>query len=165
MEFHNTGGDVDFAKFTDYVLKQFGKDMKQTLEARDELAKRQGAMTAVNDAIKAKADADVYADGIRATADAMQATSAEFLATAKAKDTASNKRQKDLDKQAADFAARVSVFDEASAARERKIRADQETLDAHAADISAQQTTLRAEQSLLNARVKAFQDKVMALTA
>ena len=59
--FEPTGG-MDSTKFIEYIINQFPGDLKSMIEARDEMAKRQGAMSAVEaanaDRATAKAELD-----------------------------------------------------------------------------------------------------------
>ena len=58
MDLSNGSGGIDSSKLVDYFTTQFLKDLGQMAALRDELAKRQGALTAVEDAIKGKSKAD-----------------------------------------------------------------------------------------------------------
>ena len=54
MNFHGESGSIDPGKFLEYIQNQFGTDLANMITARDELAARQGALSAVDDAIKAR---------------------------------------------------------------------------------------------------------------
>ena len=58
MDISNGSGGIDSNKFIDYFTKQLPLDLAQMATLRDELERRQGAMTAVDDANKAKLEAD-----------------------------------------------------------------------------------------------------------
>ena len=58
MDISNGSGGIDSSKFIDYFTKQLPLDLAQMATLRDELERRQGAMTAVDDANKAKLEAD-----------------------------------------------------------------------------------------------------------
>jgi len=61
MNISNDAGSIDSGKFLDYIKKNLSADVAQLVAVRDELAKRQGAMTAVDAANGVKAEADKYA--------------------------------------------------------------------------------------------------------
>ena len=149
--------------FVGYFTKQFLTDLGKMAELRDELAKRQGALTAVEDAIKVKSKADSYAltkqaeiDGIL---DAAKVTKAEaetlaaklkadtkaFDAKVTAAETALDTREKDL------------------AAKEKKVEANQAAIERRTSEISAANDKLQADSAALELRVKAFQAKVAAI--
>ena len=69
MNITNDASSLDAGKFLDYIKKNLSSDVAQLVAAKDELAKRQGALSAVEDAIKTKADADKYAATKKASAD------------------------------------------------------------------------------------------------
>ena len=66
MDISNGSGGIDSSKLVDYFSKQFLKDLGEMAVLRDELAKRQGALSAVEDANKLRADAEAYAAGHKA---------------------------------------------------------------------------------------------------
>jgi hypothetical protein len=67
-----------------YFTKQFLIDLGKMAELRDELAKRQGALSAVEATIKAKSTADAYALSKKVDADAILEKAKEAKATAEA---------------------------------------------------------------------------------
>ena len=151
--------------YVDYFTKQFPKDLAQMAQLRDELAQRQGALTAVADANKLKEDAQAYSEGIKAAADSLaedtkakNAEAANVLAAAKS-------QQKDLDARSAAFEKDSVAREKAVSAREKFVADREELLNKKDADLQAKQAALQAAQEALDARVKAFQAKVAALQA
>ena len=57
MNVFGDGGSIDSGKFLEYVATQLASDVATLVKTRDELAKRQGALTAVDEANKMKAKA------------------------------------------------------------------------------------------------------------
>ena len=51
MQVFSDAGVIDSAKFLDYITTQLSSDVATLVKTRDELAKRQGALTAVNEAV------------------------------------------------------------------------------------------------------------------
>lgn len=62
MDISNGSGGIDSSKLIDYFTKDFLKDLGKMAVLRDELEKRQGAMNAVDAALKSRAEADAYAE-------------------------------------------------------------------------------------------------------
>ena len=96
MNISSDTGGIDSSAFLDYIAKQFPSDLAQMVALRDELAKRQGAISAVDDANKKLADADVYAQNIKAQADALLATAKTASADSQDKQALLDAREKDL---------------------------------------------------------------------
>ena len=82
MNISNDGTGIP--DFVGYFTTQFLIDLGRMAELRDELVKRQGAISAVEDAIKAKADAEDYAINKKASADDILAAAKTTKATAEA---------------------------------------------------------------------------------
>jgi hypothetical protein len=117
MVVYGDNGSIDPAKFLEYIAKQFPLDLAQMVKAKDELAKRQGAISAVdranNDRAKAAAEleaATAKASSILADAQAeslaVQAKKAEMEAAAAIAD---EKRQEEEAAQAVKAAAAASA--------------------------------------------------------
>jgi hypothetical protein len=90
MNVHGDTGNIDSAKFLEYIVNQFPGDLKSMVEARDELAKRQGAMSAVEAAVADRAAAS-------AELKAAKAEAKDLLADAKEKNAAATAKGKELD--------------------------------------------------------------------
>ena len=67
----------------EYITKQLPKDLVQLLQVRDELAKRQGALNAVEDAAADRAKAKAEMEAAQAEALAVRADAKRFLDEAK----------------------------------------------------------------------------------
>jgi len=50
MNVFGDSGQIDSEKFLDYVARQLSADVASLIKVRDEMALRQGALTAVQDA-------------------------------------------------------------------------------------------------------------------
>jgi hypothetical protein len=149
--------------FIGYFTKQFLTDLGRMAELRDELAKRQGALTAVEDAIKVKSKADSYALTKQAEIDSLveaakvakyeadalvvklKADGKVFEAKVAATETALEAREKDV------------------AGREKKAEANEATIARRNNEISVANDKLNADSAALELRVKAFQAKVAAI--
>lgn len=97
MDISNGSGGIDSSKFIDYFTKQLPLDLAQMATLRDELERRQGAMTAVDEANKAKAEADALLASAKAEAEDLvtQASLQKQLADKLLAEL--NQQQKDLD--------------------------------------------------------------------
>jgi chromosome segregation ATPase len=164
MNVHGDTGTVDSAKFLEYIVNQFPGDLKSMVEARDELAKRQGAMSAVESAVADRAAAS-------AELKAAKSEAKDLLADAKEKNAAATAKGKELDAQEKAFAARCADMEvalqakaDAVAERERRASANETSLTAFQARLEERSSQLDADRAVLDSRVKAFQDKVAALS-
>jgi SMC interacting uncharacterized protein involved in chromosome segregation len=165
MNFHGDTGNIDSDKFIAYIVTQFPAELKQLVEAKDELAKRQGAMSAVE---AANADREAAAKEL---ADA-KAQSAILLADAKEKNSAATAKTKDLKaredalnaltvQKESDFAAQTEVL----VAKEAKVANIETSLIEFQNQLDTRAAKLIEDEASLQSRVKAFQDKVAALSA
>ena len=57
MVVYGDSGSIDSDKFLAYIAKQFPLDLAQLVKTKDELAKRQGALSAVDKANKDRENA------------------------------------------------------------------------------------------------------------
>jgi beta-galactosidase/beta-glucuronidase len=155
---------TDFVK---YFTTDFLRDLGEMAQLRDELEKRQGLMSVVESAHRDRSDAAlelVKAKEIKGNADvamadakaAMQKATEKFNA-AKARETALDTREAEFDK---------SVFARESAIDKREKAADaREQQQQHVDnDLAAKKAKLFADDAALQARIKAFQDKVAAIS-
>lgn len=164
MNVHGDTGTVDSAKFLGYIVNQFPGDLKSMVEARDELAKRQGAMSAVEAAVADRAAAS-------AALEAAKAEAKDLLADAKDKNAAATAKGKDLDVREKAFNAGCASMEtvlqsksDAVAERERLASANETSLAAFQTRLEERAAQLDADRAVLDSRVKAFQDKVAALS-
>ncbi len=128
--------------YVDYFTKQLPLDLARLAQLRDELALRQGAMNAVQDATKdrdaAAADRSAAAAELASTRQeiaALAAQAQEFLASAKATEKSQNDR--------------IGVLDE----RERRLEAQESALTERSRQHELMMDTARCE---LDARISAF---------
>ena len=163
MDLSNGAGGIDSSKLMDYFTKDFLKDLGQMAVLRDELAKRQGALSAVEDANKLRSDAEDYAKSVKAEADIN-------LAQAKEANDASKELKKTLDAKEADLNKRENQYEKDSAALAKAVEANKKAVsDSEAslakaqADLQAKQNQIDADRAALDARIKAFQSKVASL--
>jgi chromosome segregation ATPase len=157
----------DSAPAVDYVTyftKQFPKDLANMAALRDELEKRQGALTAVEDANKLRMEADEYAAKTKADVDGL-------LSDARDKNRRLDAARADLDSAAASFRQEAEATEKTLAAREKEVAAREKTvasrmtaLDAKDVELQNQNAKLVSAQVEFDARVKAFQERVASLS-
>lgn len=146
--------------FIGYFTKQFLTDLGKMAELRDELAKRQGALSVVEATIKAKDDAETYAAGKKADADALLATAKEAKATAETLVAELKASGKDLENRIALSDAEIAQREKDVATREKKAQANANELDVRFGELKAGNDKLDAATAALDARIKAFQDSI-----
>jgi chromosome segregation ATPase len=163
MDLSNGSGGIDSSKLIDYFTKDFLKDLGQMAVLRDELAKRQGALSAVEDANNLRSDADAYAKSVKAEADVN-------LTQAKEANNASKELKKALDAKEADLNKREGQYEKDSAALNKAVEAHKIAVnDAESAvalaqvNLQTRQDQIDADRAALDARIKAFQSKVASL--
>lgn len=157
--------DTPQLDFIDYIKKQFKTDLLQMIELRSELAKRQGAMSAVENAVADREAAAKELDAAKAEAKAIKEDAAndaakakKALADVKARETAVANAESALEQKVnaveADLATRTKACDTREAGLEKQ-----------ADDLAARKSQLDADIAAHAARVKEFQAKVASLTA
>ena len=163
MDISNGNGGIDSGKLVDYFTKQFLKDLGEMAVLKAELEARQGALSAVEDANKLRADADAYAAAKKAEAD-------DNLLAAKLKNAESDIRKINLDKTLASFEVTAKTVNAELDEREKALSGKLKSLvESEAAAAKANEkaasliATLEADRATLDARVKAFQDKVASI--
>jgi uncharacterized protein (DUF3084 family) len=163
MDLSNGSGGIDSSKLVEYFSTQFLKDLGQMAVLRDELAKRQGALSAVEDANKLRAEADAYAQSRQGETDINLAQAKEANVVAKAlqasldaRETALNTREGQLNKD-------VAAHTKAVEAHKQAVSDAQVALQNTEKALKLSQDKLAADQAALDARVKAFQDKVASI--
>ena len=156
-------GEIDTAKFLEYVAKQLPADVATLVKTKQELAKRQGAITAVNDAIKLRASAE-------SALTAAQEQAAAILEDARsaAVKTADQKAEQDareavLNAREAAFLASFASKNDELTRREIEVTAREHTVREDAAENAAVFEQLQVDQNALDLRIKAIQDKVATL--
>lgn len=163
MDISNGSGGIDSDKLMDYFTKDFLKDLGRMAVLRDELAKRQGAMTAVEDAAKLRSEADQYAQNKKAEIDGNLEEAKETNAKAKAKQADLDAREKELSAREVKFNADSAEAQKSMDAQAKELTAQQSALLKAQNELKLAQDKLNADQSALDARIKAFQNKVASL--
>jgi len=160
----NDTGHLDMGKFLDYIQNNLSSDVAQLVSVRDELALRQGALSAVNDAVKIKTDAEEYArikiedaNGLFVKATAQSADADIYAAKLTALEVALNAREEEINKDLAAREKQLNVLAATLAVKEATLNDKQIILDNDNADLSA-------ARDVLNARIQAFQDKVASIS-
>lgn len=163
MDISNGSGGIDSGKLVDYFSKQFLKDLGEMAALKAELEVRQGALTAVEDANKLRSDADAYATAKKAEAD-------DNLIAAKLKNAEADVKKINLDKTIASFDLTAKTVNADLDSREKTLTAklisltESEAAVAKANEkLTAAQVALESDRATLDARVKAFQDKVASI--
>lgn len=171
MDISNGSGGIDSSKFIDYFTKQLPLDLAQMATLRDELARRQGAMTAVDEANQAKAEANVLLASAKAESeDLVKQTSLQkqiadkllidLSAQQKAFDLKQINFDNEIDFQSVALAKRIKDAD-----KKDRVLSDREILiKQKEANIALKEIELTQYQSELDLRIKAFQDKVSSLS-
>ena len=164
MNVFNDSPQIDYV---DYFTNQLPKDLAAMAQLRDELARRQGALTAVDDANKLRTEAAaILADAQTQYADLTAKARTEYdssMAKIKA-------AQSKLDSTLKELNAREKAFDDSYAARVADVtrrETNSAILEKELADMQTrldlQAAKLTADRAALDARIKAFQDKVASL--
>ena len=164
MYVFDQSGAVDSAKLIEYITKEFPGEFKRLIEARDELAVRQGALSAAKDAAADRAAA-------AAELAAAKEQAKKLLDDAKATDAGSKLRVKDIDAREKELHAKQVEFAEKVRTKESELTANEHLLAMRETSLN-QTAVLQAEQAArmdaaeiaLNARIKALQDKVASLS-
>lgn len=161
---YSGGGDIDSAKFLDYIAKQFPTDLANMVNTRNELALRQGNINTVKDAA---ADRQKAADELQAA----RTEADTLLASAKAVSAAAATQKKDLDARELALTAKQETLNvlnitrtEVLDKREKELVAKASALADERASLDKLAETLQANQAAYDARVKSFQDRVASLS-
>ena len=164
MNVQGDTGTVDSAKFLGYIVNQFPGDLKSMIEARNELAKRQGAMSAVEAAVADRAAASAELKAAKAEAKDLLADAKDKNAVATAKGKDLDAREKAFNAGCADKEAALQSQANAVVERERQVSANETAQAAIKQKLEERSAQLDADRAVLDSRVKAFQDKVAALS-
>ena len=165
MDFHGDGGSMNHTNLIEYIQKQLPADLTTLVNLQKELAERQGAMSAVQNALadREKAAAEL------ATAKDQAAT---MLASAKDKNDKSKVKADELAARELNLDNQVKAFETSSAERDAALTIRENNSDTrerrqseNQARLDALEAKLAEDQANLDARVKDFQAKVAALTA
>jgi len=149
----------------EYYTKQLPLDLARLTALRDELAKRQGALTAVDEIHKDREAAALELETAKSQA-------AKILADAKAVDTKANSKAAGLDAREAaltrthaETTAAVTAREDAVASQERTVAAREATVATKEQALEAMAAKLEAEKNAFNAKVAAFQNMAAQLKA
>jgi chromosome segregation ATPase len=163
MDISNGSGGIDSSKLMDYFTKDFLKDLGKMAVLRDELAKRQGAMSAVEDAAKLRAEAEAYAASKKAEIDGALEEAKETSAKSKAQKADLDARETDIDAKAKALAIADAAFNNSVAAKKQSLANEEAALLKAQNELKLAQDKLASDQATLDARVKAFQAKVASI--
>ena len=165
MDISSENGGISSDKLIDYFTKQFLVDLKTMVATKEELAKRQGAIAAVEQTLVLKAQAE------KALADAT-AQAESMIADAKALNEASKKTAADVKARQNKLDADEKAFADTSAKTQAELNSRSTVLDNKEAyllkldaDLNKRADILANSEAALEARVKAFQEKVANLSA
>lgn len=157
-------GQIDTDKFLDYVARQLPADVATLVQARDEIALRQGALTAVQDAAKLRADAKAELDAAKKDAAVLVAEAQRKLEENKLLQNELNANLRAYDLQAESFKRDSTAKWSELAAREKAVAIKEADVASREEKMRFAQDALQAERQRLDARIKAFQDKVASLS-
>ena len=163
MDISNGSGGIDSSKLMDYFTKDFLKDLGKMAVLRDELAKRQGAMSAVEDAAKLRAEAEAYAASKKAEIDGALEEAKETSAKSKAQKADLDARETDIDAKAKALAIADAAFNNSVAAKKQSLANEEAALLKAQNELKLAQDKLESDQATLDARIKAFQAKVASI--
>jgi hypothetical protein len=164
MNISSDAGGIDSNNFLDYIAKQFPSDLAKMTAIRDELVQRQGALSAVEDANKLRADADSYAATCKIEADEALITAKTKAVEAKAKKAEADDLLSSLNSQRTEFDVYVKAKEKELKSRENSVVSREDTLLEIEENLKTAQSRLVLDQADFDARVKAFQDKVNSLS-
>ena len=157
--------DTPALNYVEYFTKQLPVDLANMAMLRDELAVRQGALSAAQDAVADREVAKQELAKARETAAAIMADAKTVVDAANI--TLSNAKAKEIEVVALDKTVNAVLATRESDVAKREKAADTKaaSLASQQADLDKRAATLADQESSLQARVKAFQDKVAALSA
>lgn len=164
MNVFGDSGQIDSEKFLDYVARQLSADVANLIKVRDEMALRQGALTAVQDAAKLRADAQADLVAAKEAASVMTAEAQRKLHDAKLLQDELTANLRAYDQQAEQFKRDSTAKWSELAAREKAVTMKEADVASREENLRFAQDDLQAERARLDARIKAFQDKVAALS-
>jgi uncharacterized protein YgiM (DUF1202 family) len=150
--------------YVQYFTEQLPQDLAQMAKLRDELAIRQGALSAVSEAVN---DREAAAVELSTAKESAKAVLAEVGAKSKKiADKLANAEalEKDLDERIAKFEASASAREKVVAQLEQRLALDSTRIMTEYDQLDKANKKLEAEKAILEARIKAFQDKVASIT-
>lgn len=159
----NISNDTPGIDYLTYFTQQMPKDLAAMAALRDELAVRQGALSAAEDTVKLKAQAAAALESATAEAAALRAEAKVYVQEAKAQKAAADKREKDLNDRDDKMVEMFATREKALSVKETQVQSQMNALDAKDARLFADQAQLESDRLALDARIKAFQDKVASI--
>ena len=165
MVTYGDNGSIDPAKFLDYIAQQFPTDLANLIKTRDELAKRQGAISAVDRANNDRAKAAAELDAANAKASSILADAQAEALAVQAKKAEIEAEAATLEKAQKAFAADTADKTVSLMNREQQVANREAAVAVLQAEYANKLQAVEADRATLNARIKAFQDKVAALSA
>ena len=164
MDFHGDGGSMNHTNLLDYIKNQLPNELTTLVNLQAELAQRQGAMNAVADTLAARDEAKAALETAKAQADDMLAQAKDKLAAAKVKAAAADAKDDETTKAAADFAAVSNAKSAELAVWEKKLSGKETDIAYRQDKLTVAEAAVVQDRAALEARIKAFQDKVAALS-
>ena len=165
MDFHGDGGSMNHTNLIEYIKNQLPGELTTLVNLQAELAVRQGALSAAQDAIADRETAKQILADAKNQADTLVSQAKEKLDKAKAKEQALNETQTALNEAQATFASKSEKQQTVLDAQEKQLANKANSLNLQQEKLTADAATLAQNQTTLDARVQAFQDKVAALRA
>ena len=163
MDISNGSGGIDSSKLMDYFTKDFLKDLGKMAVLRDELAKRQGAMSAVEDAANLRVEAEAYAASKKAEIDGALEEAKETNAKSKVQKADLDTREIALTTKAKELDVANANFEKSATAKKQSLANEEAALLKAQNELKLAQDKLASDQATLDARVKAFQAKVASI--
>jgi len=168
----NVSQDNSPMDYLNYFTNQLPKDLAQLAALRDELVIRQGSLTAVEEAVTDRKQAAIeLADARSASKDMLesarmaQADAERMASQLKLDRNMFNEAKAKSDAAAADRDALLSRREASWNANDARQAATTASLEIRATELDARAAALANDTQALEARVKAFQEKVARLSA
>lgn len=163
MNISTPSGQIDTEAALEYFRTQLPQDLERLLLLRDEIAKRQGAIQAVDAAHAMRAEAEAK---LKAAQDEFNTVTTALRAKQKAVDAKLEElAQREaallehIQQTDADYAKREEVI----ADRETKLTAEEQRLVFQSNQLDAIRQQLSQSEAALEARIKAFKEHVASL--
>jgi len=160
----NTFNETPAVDYVKYFTEQLPRDLAQMAALRDELAVRQGAISAAQDAVADRKKAQQELDAARATAAEIQTYAKADAEVAKTELARVQGLEKAFVAKEAETTAALNARETQVAQREKSVASQAALVESQAAKLEQRAATLAAEEAALQARIKAFQDKVAAIS-
>ena len=149
----------------EYLTKKFPADLKLYVAVRDELVTRQGALSAAQETMRLLEQTKVTTDNATVEAAQLVADAKETNAKAKAAKAVQDAREKKLNVEIEQNAAKFAQSEADYSAREKAVLLRETNATQREDKLKSDLLALAEGQAALAARIKAFQDKAAALSA